>query len=333
MTSHLEEGILHELLDGEIPSSELPPIEGHLASCAECRARLEDARGFQAASDRLIEELDQPDAPAPSRQRPGVSAGRSDWKRNLAWAATVVIAVGAGYYGRGSTVPASIQEAEAVQPAVEKPATVPLGSPVAPTPAVAAARQPARANQPATGAAPGAGGAVLPEKQSGRNELKSADQLAVRADAEETRPKTALPVPGVANAAAGAAAATPPAEPSAPAQRSVAPRENQARFRESIGTTGLVSGAALAAKAAAAPDTISFPEALRRLNGTLRLIEGMVPDRIEALGQETRVVYPLSSGELYLTQQLINGRIEYRLTAPAGFPADSLQRLRLRIRD
>ena len=59
---HLDEGTLHALLDGEIPSAELPPIQAHLGACAECRARLAEEQELLAESDRLIEVLELPPA-------------------------------------------------------------------------------------------------------------------------------------------------------------------------------------------------------------------------------------------------------------------------------
>ena len=53
MTSHLDDGTIHELLDGEIPSAQLPPLQAHLAACAECRARLDSARELVDFSDEL----------------------------------------------------------------------------------------------------------------------------------------------------------------------------------------------------------------------------------------------------------------------------------------
>ena len=39
MTSHLDDGTIHELIDGEIASTALGPIRDHLAAC-ECSGRI-----------------------------------------------------------------------------------------------------------------------------------------------------------------------------------------------------------------------------------------------------------------------------------------------------
>ena len=77
----------------------------------------------------------------------------------------------------------------------------------------------------------------------------------------------------------------------------------------------------------------SLPEAMRVLGGSLRLIDGMIPERLEILGNAVRVVYRTGLGELLLSQELQDGTVRFTLIAPRGFPADSLERLRGRVRE
>ncbi len=102
MTSHLDDGTIHELLDGEIPSTQLPPLQAHLASCAACRARVASARELVDVTDELVELLDDPPAavPAATVVTPLPTPARA-WMRQLAWAASIAVAVGAGWYVRG----------------------------------------------------------------------------------------------------------------------------------------------------------------------------------------------------------------------------------------
>jgi hypothetical protein len=58
-----------------------------------------------------------------------------------------------------------------------------------------------------------------------------------------------------------------------------------------------------------------------------------VPDRLEAVGGAVRVVYLTGYGELVLSQELVDTRLRYTLLPPRGFPADSLERLRARVRE
>ncbi len=52
--SHLDEGTLHALLDGELAGTEVLEIEAHLDGCTACSARLRDAREFLGEADRLV---------------------------------------------------------------------------------------------------------------------------------------------------------------------------------------------------------------------------------------------------------------------------------------
>jgi hypothetical protein len=138
--SHLDEGTLHALLDGELEMSEMAEIQAHLGSCAACGSRLREVKQFLMEADRLVAEMqvdahgrapmeqpprrDQPPveplfreppdpwegAPVlliPDNPDPGELSRR--WLKKLAWAATIVVTVGAGYIGlqvrRGGAAP------------------------------------------------------------------------------------------------------------------------------------------------------------------------------------------------------------------------------------
>jgi hypothetical protein len=55
---HLEEGVIHAWLDGELPPGEREAVEAHVASCDECKAAVAEARGFIAGSSRILMALD-----------------------------------------------------------------------------------------------------------------------------------------------------------------------------------------------------------------------------------------------------------------------------------
>jgi len=90
--------------------------------------------------------------------------------------------------------------------------------------------------------------------------------------------------------------------------------------------------AQLAARQAETVDTISFTRAMQLMNGRLRLIDGLIPDRFEAIGTRVRVMYLVTGGELVITQQLVENSPTYVLSAPPSFPADSLSVLRAKLR-
>jgi len=100
--SHLDEGTLHALLDGELETHEVAEIQAHLGSCSSCGLRLREVKEFYAEADRLIGSVDLqapatatprptpvPAAPAPSRTeaaprrdtpRPQPPAGPAKWE-------------------------------------------------------------------------------------------------------------------------------------------------------------------------------------------------------------------------------------------------------------
>jgi hypothetical protein len=345
---HLDEGTLHELLDGEIPSSDLPPIQAHLAACAECRARLEEARALAGAADQLIETIELTEPPAPRAAVIPSHRPARRWGRDLAWAATVIVAVGAGYLVRGSSRPPDLALTDSAVPAAAPTLPpAPLESSTTAEPDRAAERErrtDAPAPTPPRQALANDAANAIQGAASGRKrvEAAAASPDSARRKIGDTRfaleeivttamvSKAAVAESVVAIAAgqaAGPSPATPPAARSAVGARlQQAPAANELRLDQE----GKVS---TAAKREATPVEITFPEALRRLSGTLRLIEGLVPVRLEVVGTEVRVVYPLTSGELALEQWLVDGRVNYRLVAPRDFPTDSLERLRERVRE
>ena len=56
--SHLDEGTLHALLDGELETTEVAEIQAHLGSCSACGLRLREAKEFLGEADRMIASVD-----------------------------------------------------------------------------------------------------------------------------------------------------------------------------------------------------------------------------------------------------------------------------------
>jgi Putative zinc-finger len=129
--SHLDEGTLHALLDGELEMSEVKEIQAHLGSCSACGTRLRQVKEFYTEADRLVGALELPgtaaagaqrsraatleprsDAPpeaarvahAPEGPPPIFLPDNPDWSERtrrllvpMKWAALLVVAVGAGF--------------------------------------------------------------------------------------------------------------------------------------------------------------------------------------------------------------------------------------------
>jgi len=62
--SHLDEGTLHALLDGELDLHEVKEIQAHIGSCAACGTRLREVKEFHGESDRLVGLLEVPSTPS-----------------------------------------------------------------------------------------------------------------------------------------------------------------------------------------------------------------------------------------------------------------------------
>jgi hypothetical protein len=123
--SHLDEGTLHALLDGELDLAEITEIQKHLGSCVACGSRLQEVKQVLAEADRLVGAVEVPagasrarhEAPRtppspPFRDReprsweePPVllvpdpvdaNARRKRWLRGMRWAAVLAVVVFGG---------------------------------------------------------------------------------------------------------------------------------------------------------------------------------------------------------------------------------------------
>src|SRR6185295_2080303 len=96
--SHVDDGTLHAYLDGELAPVERARFEAHVAECAACRGRLEEERALIERASNLLALAQPPDRSAPPLHE--LRRPRLAWRLRvpLAWAATVVLALGIGYY-------------------------------------------------------------------------------------------------------------------------------------------------------------------------------------------------------------------------------------------
>lgn len=128
---HVDDGTLHALLDGALRAEEparADEAEAHLQTCADCRARLDQATEIRALASDVLASLDAEDGHAvspdfgdvlaraarhtgPSRTVPGAHDDtvfrQYRWTRRVAWAATIVVALGTGYFVRDLVGPAA----------------------------------------------------------------------------------------------------------------------------------------------------------------------------------------------------------------------------------
>lgn len=159
--SHPDDGTIQALLDGELDAAERTRVETHVGSCSACAARLAEARSFQLEADRLVEVLAVPSSPAEVRR---TSPARRTVVRTLAWAASILLAVAVGYWGRGSEPGQAVVLQEGERPSGGRAATpLPVTDPIAAAPSTT----PTSAQAPASGTRP----AAAPPA-----EMKSADK-------------------------------------------------------------------------------------------------------------------------------------------------------------
>jgi anti-sigma factor RsiW len=87
---HLDEGVAHAWLDGQLSGPDAARIEAHIAGCAACAAIVAEARGFIAASSRILTGLDG----VPARVVPKSRTRTRVWQVRAA-AAVLIVALGA----------------------------------------------------------------------------------------------------------------------------------------------------------------------------------------------------------------------------------------------
>ncbi len=88
--SHLDEGTLHALLDGELDLAEVSEIQKHLGSCVACGSRLQEVKQVLAEADRLVGAMEVPASgprsrPEPPRSEPPTPPPSRPAHEPLAW--------------------------------------------------------------------------------------------------------------------------------------------------------------------------------------------------------------------------------------------------------
>lgn len=145
---HVDEGQLHAYLDrgpGDATASEWATFESHLALCEDCQARMEEARRLRDRAQEILARVGPGDIEVPPfeslvARSAGAAAGDGEsgggtapgsltttsrkrgWRSGnipLAWAATIMVAVGAGWMARQVTMTSAEFGSLAKGPAAE----------------------------------------------------------------------------------------------------------------------------------------------------------------------------------------------------------------------
>jgi hypothetical protein len=107
--SHMDDGRLHAYLDEELTVEETEQLRAHLAACAECRERLDVAREVRTRAHAILRLADPPAVEMPDfatlrargvRPAPAPSVGWRQRSLLLPWAASLVLALGAGWFAQ-----------------------------------------------------------------------------------------------------------------------------------------------------------------------------------------------------------------------------------------
>ncbi|MES1259608.1 MAG: zf-HC2 domain-containing protein [Gemmatimonadota bacterium] len=325
--SHLDLGTIHELLDGEIPSSRLAPIQAHLASCAECRTLLAEERALADGVDELISAIEVPNVAPQGAAPPAAAPRRGRRLRDLAWAATVVIAAGLGYALRGPA--GTIIQHDTVTVAA-KP-DLPNDQPATPTQPTVHARAPISAKGRVAQPAPTAVAAVPPA--DARNLIGQRSDSAMAMVAQTVSGGT--PVVGAATTVVPrdavrtsqtVAVAAPPAKDSV--GRIDSTRATAAEARPLAAGGGGGRGGRGGGRSTPI-DSISLADAMKRLGGRIMRIDSIEPIRYQVQEPYVYVLYP---GGVRLRQRLIDGTIQFEVFVP-GASVDSIAKVRAKVHE
>jgi hypothetical protein len=288
--SHVDDGTLHAYLDGELTPVERARLEGHVAECAACRNRLDEERALIERASGLLGLAQPPERAAPplhQLRRPSVV-----WRLRVpvAWAATVLLALGLGYYAGDRT-----SLSGAPEPVVMRSADSSAAQEASATPPPRLGYAPPRVQSPAP---PRQLAATEPKREAEREPVMVVDGAPVRSrlDTVQVGANAATGVVTIRSRDTGAAnaAASPAPRATLPTARAAAPEA----MREEAITTG--------ASAAQLPDARRLVATqwpiIRR--GPARQILGAEPMGVPGLA--VRNIRRSPTGEVVLVEQAID---------------------------
>lgn len=144
--SHLDEGTIHAWLDGALSTTQSAEVDAHVKGCAECSAKVAEARGLIAASSRILTSLD--DTPANVIPKPAVAPARrrrslAPWISGLAAAAILITVWRTGDVQQPASM-AELRVPEIAQVQIPEPSLEPLSQPAPPPTRVAVTTDSAR---------------------------------------------------------------------------------------------------------------------------------------------------------------------------------------------
>ena len=194
--SHPDDGVLQELLDGELAPADEAVVRAHIAGCAPCTTALAELKAIQAEADTIVSRLPL-DPPLPARQVRSARPPRRDL-RMLGLAASAVLVAGTSWLlfrspnaalrpeaadtASGIALPLPAQEREEVGAATRAPAAPAAPADVAPPrPLGKTAGENFELRGNPSAAARKDEAAAAPEKDVANAALRSTDAVAAKA--------------------------------------------------------------------------------------------------------------------------------------------------------
>src|SRR5436309_12741156 len=101
---HLDEELVQRVLHAELTPAAGQEVRDHLAGCAACRSKVDDAQREESRIFGLLRELDHP-LPRLPDVSPVRSGRGSLWRRLAASIAIGIVAAGAAYAASRGTLP------------------------------------------------------------------------------------------------------------------------------------------------------------------------------------------------------------------------------------
>lgn len=227
--NHIDEGTLEAWLDEQLPADEAARVASHVASCEGCAAAVAEARGYIAASKRILGTLDQPlpdTAPLAFTARRPARRVSPWWLRSAA--AVMVVALGSyavlSRSGDGvSTAAAPTAVVVAAQDQAAKSTSIATDS----TATVSAVQELASRSRPA---APRAGVVASPTPSSaGAGVAAQGEPSAANATTQVAAAPAAPTMTSADVSAPAASPAPPPAASIAAAKPELAARADESR--------------------------------------------------------------------------------------------------------
>jgi hypothetical protein len=137
--NHLDEGTIHAWLDGALDAAQSAEIDAHVKTCAECSAKVAEARGLIAASSRILVALDDTPANVIPKKAPVAPVRRwrtAPWMGGLAAAAVLVVLWRAGDVERPTPASQISIPTIEVRSSVPEPSLEALKQPAPPAPTI-----------------------------------------------------------------------------------------------------------------------------------------------------------------------------------------------------